>query len=81
MRRDETSINRWNTEVKRLHELRDAMLLPNGKKIILENFTILAKEGVEDLAPGGPSPFLVKEAWVNPKENLALVLLMSYEKR
>ncbi|EER20835.1 MULTISPECIES: glycosyltransferase [spotted fever group] len=67
MRRDETSINRWNTEVKRLYELRDAMLLPNGKKIILENFTILAKEGVEDLAPGGPCPFLGKEAWVNPE--------------
>ena len=67
MRRDEASINRWNTEVKRLYELRDAMLLPNGKKIILENFTILAKEGVEDLAPGGPCPFLGKEAWVNPE--------------
>lgn len=67
MRRDEESVQRWNTEVKRLYELRDAMLLPNGKKIILENFTILAKEGVEDLAPGGPCPFLGKEAWVNPE--------------
>lgn len=67
MRRNETSVQRWNTEVKRLYELRDAMLLPNGKKIILENFTILSKEGVEDLAPGGPCPFLGKEAWINPE--------------
>ncbi|WP_341789372.1 glycosyltransferase [Rickettsia endosymbiont of Polydrusus tereticollis] len=67
MRRDESSVKRWNTEVKKLYELRDNMLLPNGKKIILENFTILAKEGVEDLAPGGPCPFLGKEAWINPE--------------
>ncbi|WP_419087853.1 SPASM domain-containing protein [Rickettsia conorii] len=71
MRRDEASVQRWNIEVKRLYELRDAMLLPNGKKIILENFTILAKEGVEDLAPGGPCPFLGKEAWVNPEGNFS----------
>lgn len=67
MRRNEASVQRWNTEVKRLYELRDAMLLPNGKKVILENFTILSKEGVEDLAPGGPCPFLGKEAWINPE--------------
>ena len=67
MRRDEAAINRWNTEVKKVYELRDNMLLPNGQKIILENFTVLSKEGVEDLAPGGPCPFLGKEAWVNPE--------------
>ncbi len=67
MRRDEEAINRWNAEVKKVYELRDNMLLPNGQKIILENFTVLSKEGVEDLAPGGPCPFLGKEAWVNPE--------------
>lgn len=67
MRRDEAAINRWNTEVKKVYELRENMLLPNGKKIILENFTILSKEGVKDLAPGGPCPFLGKEAWINPE--------------
>ncbi|AWW50835.1 glycosyltransferase [Wolbachia endosymbiont of Folsomia candida] len=65
MRRDELAISRWNTEVRRLYELRDNMLLPNGKKIKLENFTILSREGIEDLAPGGQCPFLGKEAWIN----------------
>lgn len=67
MRRNEAAINRWNTEVTKAYKLRDNMLLPNGQKIILENFTVLSKEGVEDLAPGGPCPFLGKEAWVNPE--------------
>ncbi|WP_319803485.1 glycosyltransferase [Wolbachia endosymbiont (group B) of Euphydryas aurinia] len=65
MRRDELAISRWNTEVRRLYELRDNMLLPNGKKIKLENFTILSQEGIKDLAPGGQCPFLGKEAWIN----------------
>ncbi|WP_264377386.1 SPASM domain-containing protein, partial [Wolbachia endosymbiont (group B) of Philonthus cognatus] len=65
MRRDELAISRWNTEVRRLYELRDNILLPNGKKIKLENFTILSQEGIKDLAPGGQCPFLGKEAWIN----------------
>ncbi len=65
MRRSADSIERWNIEVKRLYKLRDRMLLPNGQKIKLENFTILDSGGVEDLAPGGSCPFLGKEAWVN----------------
>jgi radical SAM protein with 4Fe4S-binding SPASM domain len=71
MRRDEAAINKWNTEVERIYELRDNMLLPNGQKIKLENFTILPKGGIEDLAPGGPCPFLGKEAWVNPEGNFS----------
>lgn len=67
MRRNSDSIERWNNEVKRLYELRERMLLPNGRKIKLENFTILDSGGVEDLAPGGSCPFLGKEAWVNPE--------------
>ncbi|WP_375326515.1 radical SAM protein [Candidatus Tisiphia endosymbiont of Nemotelus uliginosus] len=67
MRRDKSAISRWNIEVKKLYELREHMLLPNGQKIKLENFTILAQEGIQDLAPGGPCPFLGKEAWVNPE--------------
>lgn len=67
MRRNADSIERWNIEVKRLYELRDKMLLPNGQKIKLENFTILDSGGVEDIAPGGPCPFLGKEAWINPE--------------
>lgn len=67
MRRDKSAINRWNTEVKKVHELRDSVLLPNGRQIILENFTILSEEGAKDLAPGGPCPFLGQEAWINPE--------------
>lgn len=67
MRRDAASINIWNIEVGKAYELRNNILLPNGQKIILENFTILPKEGNEDLAPGGPCPFLGKEAWINPE--------------
>lgn len=67
MRRNQDSIKRWNIEVERIYVLRDQMFLPNGKKIRLENFTILDASGVEDLAPGGACPFLGKEAWINPE--------------
>ena len=67
MRRNATAIQRWNAIVEKVYELRDKMLLPNGKRIILENFTILSKDGVTDLAPGGSCPFLGKEAWINPE--------------
>ena len=67
MRKDEEAIKRWNTEVHKIYRLRDELLLPSGQKIALENFTILSQGGVEDLAPGGPCPFLGKEAWINPE--------------
>ncbi|AVP87926.1 Glycosyl transferase, group 1 / radical SAM family protein [Candidatus Phycorickettsia trachydisci] len=67
MRRNPDAIKRWNAEVEKIYALRDNMLLPNGKKIKLENFTILESEAVEDLAPGGACPFLGKEAWINPE--------------
>lgn len=67
MRRNTDSIARWNKEVEKILKLRDEMLLPNGKKIKLENFTILDTKKIEDIAPGGTCPFLGKEAWVNPE--------------
>jgi len=67
MRRSPEAIKRWNSEVEKIYELKDKMLLPNGKKIKLENFTILNVDATEDLAPGGACPFLGKEAWVNPE--------------
>lgn len=67
MRRSSDAIKRWNDEVERIYDLRDNMLLPNGRKIKLENFTILQAEATEDLAPGGACPFLGKEAWINPE--------------
>jgi glycosyltransferase involved in cell wall biosynthesis/MoaA/NifB/PqqE/SkfB family radical SAM enzyme len=65
MRREKNSIKRWNNTVKELYKLRDNKLLPNGKKITLENFEVLNEDATEDLAPGGPCPFLSKEAWIN----------------
>lgn len=65
MRRNKDSIRRWNIEVKKLFKLQDEKLLPNGNKIKLENFTMLDEDAEDDLAPGGPCPFLGKEAWVN----------------
>jgi radical SAM protein with 4Fe4S-binding SPASM domain len=67
MRRSPEAIKRWNSEVEKIYELKDKMLLPNGKKIKLENFTILNVDATEDLAPGGACPFLGKEAWINPE--------------
>ncbi|MGC0372366.1 MAG: hypothetical protein DGJ47_001078, partial [Rickettsiaceae bacterium] len=67
MRRNEDSIKRWNVEVAKIFQLQKDMLLPSGKPIKLENFTILDKNGETDLAPGGSCPFLGKEAWVNPQ--------------
>ena len=67
MRKDEDSIRRWNIEVEKIFQLQNQMLLSNGQKIKLENFTILNSNGVEDLAPGGSCPFLGKEAWINPE--------------
>lgn len=66
MRRNQGAITRWNEQVERIFKLRDQYLLPNGKKIKLENFTILNNDAVEDIAPGGVCPFLGQEAWVDP---------------
>lgn len=65
MRRNQESISRWNMVVKNLFTIADKYLLPNGTKIKLENFTILDIKAYQDLAPGGPCPFLAKEAWFN----------------
>ena len=65
MRRSKESILKWNNQVKEMYKIRDNNLLPNGKKIILENIYILDEEGTKDIAPGGPCPFLGKEAWIN----------------
>ena len=39
--------------------------LPNGQHILLENIFPLDEDAVDDLAPGGPCPFLGQEAWVS----------------
>ena len=65
MRRNNDSIKRWNEVVEELYNIRDNTPLASGEKIKLENIEYLTEEATEDLAPGGPCPFLGKEAWVN----------------
>jgi MoaA/NifB/PqqE/SkfB family radical SAM enzyme len=64
MRRSPEAIVRWNQAVLQAQKIADAQLLPNGKKIKLENIHLLDEQAQQDLAPGGECPFLGKEAWV-----------------
>ena len=65
MRRDSTSIARWNQTVEKVREQAQAHRLPNGKTVLLENIHPLNADAVQNLAPGGECPFLGREAWVN----------------
>ncbi len=65
MRRSKESIKKWNKIVEKIYQIVNSTTLPNGKKLVLENIDILNEEAIKDLAPGGPCPFLGKEAWVN----------------
>jgi len=65
MRRNPDAIERWNRAVFAAREAAAERLLPNGKPILLENLFLLDSTANEDLAPGGPCPFLGQEAWVS----------------
>ncbi|MBK8259576.1 MAG: glycosyltransferase [Polyangiaceae bacterium] len=65
MRRSVESIRTWNLTVEKAKRVAEQTLLPSGKQVLLENFFPLSEEGTRDLAPGGPCPFLGKEAWVS----------------
>ena len=66
MRRDRHAIRRWNTEVAAAREAAAEHTLPNGRQILLENiFPLDEEDATDDLAPGGPCPFLGQEAWVS----------------
>lgn len=65
MRRSPESIARWNNAVLAAREVAAERRLPNGKHILLENIFLLDAAATEDLAPGGPCPFLGQEAWVS----------------
>jgi len=65
MRRSKNSILRWNHAVAQAIAVADSSPLPNGKKIRLENIYPLDPNQQADVAPGGPCPFLGKEAWIN----------------
>jgi glycosyltransferase involved in cell wall biosynthesis/MoaA/NifB/PqqE/SkfB family radical SAM enzyme len=65
MRRSPQAIARWNEAVLAAREVAAERCLPNGKHILLENIFLLDPTATEDLAPGGPCPFLGQEAWVS----------------
>ena len=65
MRRSSDAIQRWNEAVLAARRIASERKLPNGKNLLLENITLLDPSATEDLAPGGPCPFLGQEAWVS----------------
>ncbi len=65
MRRDAGAIARWNRAVEAARAAADEAPLPNGQYVLLENIFPLAPTAADDLAPGGPCPFLGQEAWVS----------------
>lgn len=65
MRRSPEAIQRWNTAVLAAQGAAAERPLPNGERILLENIFLLDAEASQDLAPGGPCPFLGQEAWVS----------------
>jgi MoaA/NifB/PqqE/SkfB family radical SAM enzyme len=65
MRRDPDAIRRWNAAVVAAREVAEAHRLSDGRAVLLENIFPLDENAAEDLAPGGPCPFLGQEAWVS----------------
>lgn len=65
MRRDDAAIARWNLAVHAAQQAQERYRLPSGDKVLLENIFPLQTGATQDLAPGGPCPFLGKEAWIS----------------
>eukprot|EP00026_Physarum_polycephalum_P001664 Phypoly_transcript_01666.p1 GENE.Phypoly_transcript_01666~~Phypoly_transcript_01666.p1 ORF type:complete len:901 (+),score=157.82 Phypoly_transcript_01666:113-2815(+) len=65
MRRSEEAILKWNEIVAECQRIARETLLPNGKKIVLENIFALDLQATTEIHPEATCPFLGKEAWVN----------------
>jgi nucleoside-diphosphate-sugar epimerase/glycosyltransferase involved in cell wall biosynthesis/MoaA/NifB/PqqE/SkfB family radical SAM enzyme len=65
MRRSPAAIERWNATVLEAREAVDRYRLPGGGRVLMENIFLLDADATQDLAPGGPCPFLGQEAWVS----------------
>ena len=66
MRRDRDAIRRWNEAVLAARRAAAERMLPGGRAVLLENIDPLDEDGGrQDIAPGGPCPFLGREAWVS----------------
>ncbi len=64
LRRNRDAIRRWNDAVLEAEEAVEA-LQRQGRTVLLDNIFPLDETATEDLAPGGPCPFLGQEAWIN----------------
>jgi glycosyltransferase involved in cell wall biosynthesis/MoaA/NifB/PqqE/SkfB family radical SAM enzyme len=65
MRRSIDAIRRWNSAVLAARTVAAEHPLSNGQRILLENIELLDESATDDLAPGGPCPFLGQEVWVS----------------
>ncbi|UQA58852.1 glycosyltransferase [Polyangium aurulentum] len=65
MRRSPEAIRRWNEAVLAARAAASERTLPNGHRVLLENIFLLDESAREDIAPGGPCPFLGQEAWIS----------------
>lgn len=65
LRQSAQTIERWNAAVLAMRAAAQERLLPSGVPILLENIFLLDPSATQDLAPGGPCPFLGQEAWVS----------------
>jgi MoaA/NifB/PqqE/SkfB family radical SAM enzyme len=65
MRRNSESVARWNGAVREARRVAEECRLPSGGNVLLENVHELEDGATVDIAPGGPCPFLGKEAWVS----------------
>lgn len=65
MRRSLESVERWNRIVDETERAVVDHPLPNGQRVLLENIHKLDTAHRDDIAPGGPCPFLGEEAWVS----------------
>lgn len=66
MRRSPERIREWNAAVLAARAAAAERPLESGRHVLLENVFLLDEAGAtEDLAPGGPCPFLGREAWVS----------------
>lgn len=65
MRRDPDARGRWNQAVAEARAAAAEARLPNGERVLLENFFSLDESGAGASATDGPCPFLGREAWVS----------------